>query len=154
MKAIPTGHHREVWSLDRSQKSQIFQRTAQTQWTTSKIVFKVIRLQLHIIPHTREDKYQGWYFIKEELSRYQGRQQRYSDAQGQNMDKKNIIAEVTIIQRNQVVEETILLEEIQRNNTKEQKVLKELEKDEEQAWKDDEIVYVEERIYIPNNQRI
>ena len=34
-----------------------------------------------------------------------------------------------IIQRNQVVEETILLEEIQRNHTKKQEVLKELEKD-------------------------
>jgi len=40
---------------------------------------------------------------------------------------------VKIIQRNQVVEETTLLEEIQRNSTKKQEVLKELEKDEEQA---------------------
>jgi len=40
---------------------------------------------------------------------------------------------VKIIRRNQVVEETILLEEIQRNSTKKQEVLKELEKDEEQA---------------------
>ena len=38
-----------------------------------------------------------------------------------------------------MVEETTLLEEIWRNNTKEQKVLKELEKNKEQAWEDDEI---------------
>ena len=68
--------------------------------------------------------------------------------------RKTTIAEVKIIQRNQVVKETILLEEIQRNSTKEQKVLKELEKDEGQVWEDDRIVYIEERIYILNNQRI
>ena len=45
------------------------------------------------------------------------------------------MTEVTIIQRNQIVEETILLEEIWRNNTKEQEVLKELEKDKEQHRK-------------------
>jgi len=43
-----------------------------------------------------------------------------------------------------VVEETILLEERQRNSIKKQEGLKELEKD-------DGIVYVEERIYIPSN---
>ena len=79
MEAISTEYYREVWSLDRSQKSQIFQRTTQTQWTTSKMVFEVTRLWLHIIPHTRENKHQGWFFIKERLSRYQERQQRCSD---------------------------------------------------------------------------
>jgi len=33
-------------------------------------------------------------------------------------------------------------------------VLKKLEKDEGQAWEDNGIVYVEERIYILNSQRI
>ena len=61
------------------------------------------------------------------------------------------MVEVILIQRNQIVKETTLLEKIWRNNTKEQEVLKELEKDEEQAWEYDEIIYVEERIYIPNN---
>ena len=49
---------------------------------------------------------------------------------------------------------TILLKEIQRNSIKKQEVLKELEKDKEQAWKDDRIVYTEGKIYILNNQRI
>ena len=53
-----------------------------------------------------------------------------------------------------MVEETTLLKEIQRNNTKEQEVLKELKRGKEQAWEDEEIVYVEGRIYVPNNQRI
>jgi len=50
-----------------------------------------------------------------------------------------------------VVEETTLLKEIWRNNIKEQQVLKKLEKEEGQAWKDDGIVYIEEIIYVSNN---
>ena len=64
------------------------------------------------------------------------------------------MAEVTLIRKNQVVEETILLEKIQRNNIKEQEVVKKLEKNNEQAWEEDGIVYVEGRIYISNNQKI
>ena len=64
------------------------------------------------------------------------------------------MAEVTLIRKNQVVEETTLLEKIQRNNIKEQEVVKELEKNNEQAWEEDGIVYVEGRIYNSNNQKI
>ena len=64
------------------------------------------------------------------------------------------MAEVTLIRKNQVVEETTLLEKIQRNNIKEQEVVKKLEKNNEQAWEEDGIVYVEGRIYISNNQKI
>ena len=42
-------------------------------------------------------------------------------------------AEVIIIQRNQVVEEIILLKEIWKNYTREQEILKKLEKDKGQA---------------------
>ena len=58
-----------------------------------------------------------------------------------------IIAEITLLRRNQVVEETILLEEIWWNGTKEQEVIKELEKE-------DRIVYMDRRIYVLNNQKI
>jgi len=68
--------------------------------------------------------------------------------------RKTTIAEVKVIWRNEVVEKTTLLEEIQRNNTKEQEVLKKLEKDEWQVWEDDRIVYIKGRIYVLNNQRI
>ena len=59
-----------------------------------------------------------------------------------------------VIWENQVVEETILLEEIWRNSTKEQEVLKKLEKNERQTWEDNGIIYMKGRIYIPNNQKI
>ena len=59
-----------------------------------------------------------------------------------------------MIWKNQVVEETTLLEEIQQNDTKEQQVIKKLKKEDGQSWEKDEIVYVNRRIYVPNNQKI
>jgi len=53
-----------------------------------------------------------------------------------------------------VVEETTLLEKIQRNYIREQEVLKKLEKNKEQVWEDNGIVYVKGRIYVPNNQKL
>ena len=53
-----------------------------------------------------------------------------------------------------MVEETTLLEEIWWNRTREYKVMKELDKQDGQAWEDNDIVYVDGRIYIPNNKKI
>ena len=53
-----------------------------------------------------------------------------------------------------MVKETALLEEIQRNGTKEQEVIKELKKDNKLIWEEDEIVYIKGKIYILNNRRI
>jgi len=68
--------------------------------------------------------------------------------------RQQTMAEVTLIQKYQMVEESILFKEIQRNNTKEQEVIKELDKKDSQLWKENGIIYVEERIYIPNNRKI
>ena len=68
--------------------------------------------------------------------------------------RKQISAKVKIIWRNQVVEETTILEEIRKNKTKKQEVCKELEKEDGQSYEENGIVYVDERIYIPNNQKI
>ena len=72
------------------------------------------------------------------------------------LQTKKVSTEVKIIvlRRNQVVEETILLDEIKRNQTKEQKVEKELEKDNRQAQKDNGIIYMKGRIYVPNSWKI
>ena len=53
-----------------------------------------------------------------------------------------------------MVEETTILEEIRKNRMKGQEVCKELEKEDSQSFEEDEIVYVDRRIYIPNNQKI
>ena len=59
-----------------------------------------------------------------------------------------------MIQRSQVVEETIILEEIRKNRMKEQEVCKELEKEDGQSFEENGIVYIDGRIYVPNNQKI
>jgi len=68
--------------------------------------------------------------------------------------RRQISAEVKIIRRSQVVEETTILEEIRKNKTKEQEVCKELEKEDSQSFEKDGIVYVDRRVYVPNNQKI
>ena len=68
--------------------------------------------------------------------------------------RKQILAKVKMIQRNQVVEETTILEEIRKNKTKKQEVCKELEKEDSQLYEENGIVYVDRRIYVPNNQKI
>ena len=50
-----------------------------------------------------------------------------------------------------MVEETTLLEEIWWNRMKEQEVIKELEKEDGQSWKEDRVVYMNGRIYVLNN---
>ena len=59
-----------------------------------------------------------------------------------------------MFRESQMIEETILLEEIQKNNTKEQEVQKELEKEDGQAQEDNGVVYMKGKIYVPNNWKI
>jgi len=53
-----------------------------------------------------------------------------------------------------VVEETTLLEEIQRNGMKEQELIKEIEKEDGEFWEKDRIVYMDGRIYVLNNKKL
>ena len=56
----------------------------------------------------------------------------------------NIVAEIVVFRWNQMGKETILLEEIQKNNTRKQEVQKELEKEDGQTWEDNKVIYMEE----------
>ena len=47
-----------------------------------------------------------------------------------------------------------IIEEIKKNNTREKEVTQALEKDDGLSWKEYGIVYLEGRIYIPNNKKI
>jgi len=53
-----------------------------------------------------------------------------------------------------MVEDSSLLEEIQRNNTREHEVEQELKKENNLTWKQDGIIYMDRQIYIPNNKKI
>ena len=64
METILTGYYKEIWGLDRSQEPQIFQRTAQTQWMISKMIFKVTRLWLYTMTYSWKNKHQSRCFIK------------------------------------------------------------------------------------------
>ena len=59
-----------------------------------------------------------------------------------------------MFRENQLIEETTLLEEIQKNNIKKQEVQKELEKKDRQAWENNRVVYIKGKIYVPNNWKI
>jgi len=46
------------------------------------------------------------------------------------------------------------LEEIRRNGTKEWEVIQALERNDRLSWKEDGIVYMEGRMYIPNSKKL
>jgi len=63
-------------------------------------------------------------------------------------------AEVMILRRTTTVDDLEIMKEIQRNNTKEWKVVQALENNNRLLWEEDRIIYVEERIYVPNNKKL
>ena len=63
-------------------------------------------------------------------------------------------AEIIMIGRKMMAEECSIIKEIQKNNTREKEVVQALEKQDRLTWEEDGVVYMEERIYVPNNKRI
>ena len=51
-------------------------------------------------------------------------------------------------------EECNVLKGIQKNNTREKEVVQVLEKQDRLTWEENGVVYIEERIYVPNNKKI
>ena len=63
-------------------------------------------------------------------------------------------AEVIIIKENKTREESEILKEIRRNATRENEVVQALERNDGLTWEEDGVVYMEGRVYIPNNKKI
>ena len=63
-------------------------------------------------------------------------------------------AEVTMLKRNKMTDNLDILEEIRRNNIREQEVDQTLKREDRLTWEQDRIIYIEGRIYIPNNKRL
>ena len=63
-------------------------------------------------------------------------------------------AKITMIERRMTAEECNILREIQRNNTREKEVVQALKKQDGLTWEEDGVVYIEGRIYVPNNKKI
>jgi len=53
-----------------------------------------------------------------------------------------------------ITEESDRLKKIKRNTTREKKVVQALEKEDSLTWEEDGVVYMEGRIYVPNNKKI
>ena len=58
------------------------------------------------------------------------------------------------MEENKTREENEILKEIRRNATREKKVVQALERNDGITCKEDRLVYMEGRIYVPNNKKI
>ena len=65
--------------------------------------------------------------------------------------QQRTMAEITIIKRKATAEESDILKEIRRNTTREREVIQALRKKNGLTWEEDRIVYMDGRIYVPNN---
>jgi len=65
-----------------------------------------------------------------------------------------MVAEITIIQRRMITEESDRLKKIKRNTMREKEVVQALEKEDGLTCEEDRVVYMEGRIYVPNNRKI
>ena len=63
-------------------------------------------------------------------------------------------AEVTMLKWNMMMENSDLLDEIRRNNTKKCEVEQELKKWDGLAWEQNRITYMNRRVYILNNKKL
>ena len=61
---------------------------------------------------------------------------------------------ITMIGRKTTVGECDILKEIWKNNIREKEIIQALEKQDGLTWEEDRVVYMEERIYVPNNNKI
>jgi len=59
-----------------------------------------------------------------------------------------------MLKMNKMTDNLDILEEIQRNNTREQEVQQALKKEDKLAWEQDGVAYIKGQIYIPNNQKL
>ena len=59
-----------------------------------------------------------------------------------------------MIGRKTMAEECDIIKEIRKNNTREKEVVQALEKQDGLTWEENGVVYMEGRIYVPNNKRI
>ena len=59
-----------------------------------------------------------------------------------------------MIKRKTTRKESDILKEIRRNATKKKEVVQALKKENSLTWKEDGVVYMEGRIYVPNNKKI
>ena len=70
------------------------------------------------------------------------------------MWSRKIVGKIRIFDNKKVVEETDIIKRIKKNKTREKEIVQALQKEDGLAWEEDEVAYMEGRIYIPNNKDI
>ena len=68
--------------------------------------------------------------------------------------QRRTMAEVIIMKENKTREESKTLKEIRRNATREKEVVQALKRNDSLTWEEDRVVYMEGRVYVPNNKKI
>ena len=68
--------------------------------------------------------------------------------------QRRTTAEIMMIKRKTTVEEGNILKEIKRNTTREKEFVQALRKEDGLTWEENGVVYIERRVYIPNNKKI
>jgi len=68
--------------------------------------------------------------------------------------QQKMTAEITMIQRRTMIEESNIFKKIKRNTTREKEVVQALKKEDSLTWEEDGVVYIEGIVYIPNNRKI
>jgi len=67
---------------------------------------------------------------------------------------RRVTARITMLGREMIMDKLNITKEIRRNNTREQEVVQMLQKKDSLTWEEDGIVYMEGRIYVPNDKKI
>ena len=70
------------------------------------------------------------------------------------MWSRKTVGKIRVFDNRKVVEETDIIKRIKKNGTREKEVLQALQKKDGSAWEEDEVAYMNRRIYIPNNKDI
>ena len=70
------------------------------------------------------------------------------------MWSRKIVGKIWIFDDKKVVEDTDIIKRIKKNKTREKKIVQALQKEDGSAWEEDEVAYIEGRIYVPNNKDI
>ena len=63
-------------------------------------------------------------------------------------------AEIVIMEENKARKESRILKEIRRIEIREKEVIQALERNDGTTWEEDGLVYIEGRIYVPNNNKV
>jgi len=61
---------------------------------------------------------------------------------------------IMMLERKVMTEESDIVKKIWKNNTREKEIIQALEKEDGLAWEEDGMVYMEGRIYVPNNKKL